>query len=219
MFLWENELKSSNIYHVVEEVLWHGQPRGNRWPDDGSLTQPMWSRKASWRRWSLSNNCRKSMSLVSRGKRKGFPDGGNGEHCGPKSSPYLVPLVLLRTCLLPDLLQQSPASATVTTLLPESFSSKAQLLPAHGSWDHLSWIFSVFPCPIGYLHTSMAYMLCHLNGMPLPSFFIRLIQCSSFLPWTFTKHISSLPPLWPYMNCLSFYHNYSYFWSPWEYIL
>ena len=73
------------------------------------------------------------MSLVRGGKGKGFPDGGNGEHCGPKSSPYLVPLVLLRTCLLPDLLQQSPASAAATTLLPESLSSKAQLLPARGS--------------------------------------------------------------------------------------
>lgn len=159
------------------------------------------------------------MSLLSGGKGKGFPDGGNGEHCRPKSSPHLVPLVLLRTCLLHDLLQQSPASAAVTTLLPESLSSKAQLHPAHGSWDHVSWILSVFPCPIGPLHTSIAYMLCHLNGMPLLSFFIRLTQCSSFLPCTFTKHISSLPLLWPYMNCISFYHNCCCFWSPWEYIL
>ena len=128
----------------------------------------------------MSNNCRKSTSLLSGGKRKGFPDGGNGEHCRPKSSPHLV---------------QSAASSALTTLLPESLSSKAQLLPAHGSRDHVSWILSVFPCPTGHLHTSIAYMLCHLNGTALPSFFIRLTQCTSFLPCTFTKHISSLPLL------------------------
>lgn len=37
--MWENELKYSNIDHVVGEALWQRQPRDNGCPDEGYLTQ------------------------------------------------------------------------------------------------------------------------------------------------------------------------------------
>ena len=158
------------------------------------------------------------MSLVKGRKGKVFPGGGNGEHWGPRFSPYLVPLVLLRTCLLPELLQRSPCSHSSHHITTRAFHQElAQLLSAHGSWDHVSWIFSILPCPVGHIHTSMAYKLLHLNGMPLSSFFIKFIQCSSFLPCTSqsTIHWSFLCDLMQVVY--PFIITIAIFWAKWEY--
>lgn len=82
-----------------EKCCDRGSPGGNRCPDAGYLTQSVWSRKASWRRWPLSNNWRKSISLVRERRGKDFPGRGDGEPCWTQSLSILSALALLKNCL------------------------------------------------------------------------------------------------------------------------
>lgn len=77
--------KNLTFIRSWEKCCDRGNPRGNRCPDKGYLTQSVWARKASWRRWPLSNNWRKSISLVGGRRGKSFPGRGDSEHCWTQS--------------------------------------------------------------------------------------------------------------------------------------
>lgn len=128
---------------------------------------------------ALSNNWTKGRSLVwvRWRKRKGSPGGEEGKH-------WWAQILSMSSAFGPA---QKPSPTWTASTVPlflfqlPCYHQRAfhrygtQLLSAL-----VSLVFPIFPCPIGHSHTSVAYILLHLKGTPLPSLFLGLILCSSF---------------------------------------